>query len=102
MRREVEQVFDAFVKRIYESKGSDIVRFFTKHERKNLCLDNLCAQIKGVERSRMSLRFDKQLYTIFIEDVAAKFCGDALRYAKEQALTRAEQERLRADAEFKS
>ncbi len=100
MRRDVEQIFDAYIKSVYYTRGADVMRFFTQHERKNICIDNICEQIQGVERSRMSISFNKKLYTKFIEDIAMKFCFDTLTYAKQQSLTRLEQSRLKADADM--
>lgn len=86
MRSDVESIFDGYIHRTFLEKP-EIARFLLKHERKELCIQNLCEQIQGVERSRMSLTFTPSMYKKLIEDIARFFCQQALKQAEEQNLS---------------
>ena len=92
MRTEIEKLFNAFIEKTFKNRR-DLMTFFLKHERKKICIDNLCEQIQGVERRRYSLTFNSTIYKRLINDVAKMFCDACLLHQDEKNLS--SNERLR-------
>lgn len=90
MISEVRRIFDDYVISIFQSK-IDIKNFILKHERKEVCLQNLCEQIRIIELGRMDLSAHK--YKNLIEGVAKMFCDAALKSKEEELITHAEKAR---------
>lgn len=97
MKQEIKLIFDQFIHNTYVTMP-EVARMLLKHERKELCLDHLCKEIQGVERSRMSISFTPALYKKLIEDVARFFCQQALRHAEERSMSSLERHKRVADA----
>lgn len=95
MISEVTKIFDDFISDTFKDKP-DMRKFFMRHPRKSVCLDNLCEQIRGVERSKMSIIFDSRYYKRTIHDVARMFCQQALEHHRQSNLSEAEKHRERA------
>lgn len=92
MRSEIAVIFNAKIADTFKDKR-EVLNFLMNHERKNLCLDNLCAQIAECERRALRIGFDAKTYEWTINDVAVMFCKQALRKAAEDSMTQAERVR---------
>lgn len=91
MRREVERDFNAYLKRLLASKPT-VLKYVHHHERKTLCIDNLCREIRQAELSFHGFEKDRRLY--LIQQTAQFFASQALKWAEEQALSALERTRL--------
>jgi hypothetical protein len=92
MRADVLKIFDQFITDTFKAKP-EVSRYLMNHERKNLCVDNLCEQIQIIERRRLKIVFDAAYYKRTIQDIARMFCNACLKHAEEKSLS--SNERLR-------
>lgn len=92
MIAEVRELFDQALTNKFGTK-KEILNYFLKHPRKELCITNLCEQIKECERRTYSFTFDSNLYRQTIKDVALMFASQALRKAEEDHLSSLERTR---------
>lgn len=90
MIAEVTKKFDAELTKVFKQKP-DILRFLLKHERKDRCILNLCAEISRAEQYRINVSVEN--YSKIIKDFARMFARAALTYAEEKALSDAERAR---------
>lgn len=98
MRSEIQKIFDAEIDRVFEAKP-DIAKFLKSHPKRNLCLDNLCEQVKECERRTFQITFDADAYRDVINSVCRMFAHAALSQREQQLLSESEKLRLRAEAE---
>lgn len=98
MRAQIEEIFDARIKKVFISKPN-MLPFFLQHERKNLCLDNLCEEVKTAEW-KLGAKMDKAKFTQMVETIADTFCQAALRQAEFKHLSPAEQYRRRNERDL--
>lgn len=89
MIADVQKIFDAYLTTKLSPKP-EILKFVLHHERKNLCLENLCGEIKVCEWKLGSQRFDLAKYKLTIEEVAKLFAATCLKAKGEELLTRNE------------
>jgi hypothetical protein len=76
--------------RIFKTNSS-VLNFVLKHERKQVLIRNLAAEIMRVEG--LSMSFDAAKYQRVIKDFAKQFATSALQHAEEKALSDAERAR---------
>lgn len=102
MQSEVTLLFNqAICDAIGEREGRDeIIRFIALHERKNVCVLNLCHQIETAE-SRFGARLGVKRRNYLISECAKMFVAAALQSWKVQAMSLAEKSRiLNRDAKY--
>lgn len=86
MIEQIRKIFDqTLVKKFGEKR--EILNFLINHPRKQICLENLCAQIQLAERKLLSIVFNVEIYKKTIHDIALMFAGQALRKAEEDQLS---------------
>lgn len=95
---EVQKIFDAKIRDAFK-KRPDLMKFFLGHERKKLCLENLCEQIKLAE-GLLAVKFDTPKYQNMIEQVAVMFCRGAIGQKEHEVASRAEQRRREIVPEY--
>lgn len=98
MITDIMPIFDGFIAEAFVTKP-EIARFLITHERKKVCLERLCEQIRLCERRAFSITFDAQAYRKTIRDVAKMFCSQALEAHRQKNMTEAEKKQLRAENE---
>lgn len=91
MLLEVQKIFDDKIRSAFKTRP-DLKKFFLKHERKQLCLENLCGEIKLAE-ALLARKFDGEKYRNMIEQVAVMFCRGAIGQKEKDIASRAEQRR---------
>ena len=97
MEFEVTKLFDSWIAAKFA--GQEAVRsFLLRHERKRLCVDCLCEQIRIAELSRIGKVFNAFRYKYLINQCAQMFCTFALKHAEDDALSRAEKQRRQDEA----
>lgn len=89
---EVQQVFDGYLREKFAAKP-DILRFLLQHERKPLCMENLCTQIRIAELSNIGKRFNQRRYHFVICEIAKLFASAALEQVEQKLLSHAEVQR---------
>jgi len=89
MRHEVVKIFDFWI--IHKFKNESIRNYLIDHERKNICIDALCAEIMKCEKL---IFFNTDKYKTVIEATARMFCDVALKWAYDHNLSQAEKARL--------
>lgn len=78
MLLDVKLIFDQYLRANFKHKP-EVLSFLLFHERKELCIRNLCDQIQICEkRSKVKLNFDAQAYKLSIEEVAKIFAQAAI------------------------
>lgn len=87
MISDVKTKFDKYLVDTFKSKPQ-IAKFLLKHERKNVCLNNLCEQIVRAEKGNIIFNSDK--YSKVITDVAHMFATQAIKHVEEQRLSESE------------
>ncbi len=92
MREQILKEFDSFILQTFKLKP-EVRRYLIDHERKNICIDNLCREIQTIERRKLRIIFDLQAYKRTVRDVAKMFCEACLLHAEEKALTSNERSR---------
>jgi hypothetical protein len=88
---EVTMEFDSYL--IHTFKNESVRNFLIRHERKNVCIQNLCYQIERCERQTYSIKFDANKYRMVIKEVAKMFAHAALESAMQRELSQAEKNR---------
>lgn len=77
----------------------DILKFLLEHERKDLCLKNLCNQIEIAERrGRFRLDFDVTKYILMINEMAVMFARAAVNARINELMSSAEKHRRQSEA----
>lgn len=96
MRSDVEKIFDESLERVFGS-SPNVLKFLKLHERKQICLNNLCAEIITCEKR--SLIFNAEHYREVIYEVAVNmFARKALEHAEQKAMSSAERGRREDEA----
>lgn len=92
MISDVEKIFDEHLKAKLGQKP-EVLQFLLRHERKKLCLENLCGEIRVCEFKLGNSFFNAELYRKTIQDVARLFAETALEFAEQGHLTHLEKAR---------
>lgn len=93
---EVTKRFDEEIDKIFKNRP-EITRFIKNHERKELVVRNLCAEI--IKCEKFSLNFDCNKYSKVIGSVARMFASHAIRFAEESIVSENEKRRRIAEAD---
>ncbi len=100
MLLDVKILFDEYLRKNFKHKP-DVLDFLLNHERKEVCIRNLCDQIQVCEkRSKVKLNFDAKAYKLSIEEVAKMFASAAVN-AKVAALVSSVERHRRESEESK-
>lgn len=91
MISDVRKIFDDYLTKKFKTNQS-ILNFFMKHERKEICLNNLCAEIMAIENRRLD--FNAYTYVELIEAVAKMFCERSLTVQDQKLMSTNERRRL--------
>lgn len=83
MLLDVSKEFDNVLTTVFTSKP-DVLKFLIGHERKQVCLDNLCRELNGIRK------LGKENYLAVIASAAKMFAKAALDYKETQLLSEAE------------
>ncbi len=86
MRSEIKKIFDARIAEKFRTLP-EVRKFLLTHERKEICIDNLCEQIQICERKLYSILFQAEDYKDTIHTVADMFCERALKKAEEDSIS---------------
>lgn len=98
MIAQVEPIFDGYVRRLFEPKPH-IAAALLAHERKAVCVERVCDQIRRAETScNIGRKMNVERFRIMIEAAAKMFCENALRHLEERALSQAERTRREDEA----
>lgn len=89
MKAEIEKIFDDHLREKFKATP-EIVRFLIGHERKGICLENLCGQIEICERRQFNIGFNSKVYKRTIQDIGDMFASACLKHAEELALSSSE------------
>ena len=89
MEFEVAQVFDSWLSAKFHGKP-DVAKYLLRHERRPMVIQKVCEQIRIAELSNIRRRFNTARYRQIIEACAGMFASAAVKYAEEQAVSRAE------------
>lgn len=92
----VEHVFDNRLREVFKTKP-DVLKFLLNHERKKVCLENLCEQILLVDAKKNGLLKAPQ-YRQLIDSIADVFASVALNAKQNELMSAAEKRRLEAEA----
>lgn len=84
--------FERYISDTFMGKP-DILAFFANHERKQLCIDGLCEEVRKAELSNIGRMMDLDRVKFFAHSGAEMFCQLALTSAEEQAVSAAEYQR---------
>jgi hypothetical protein len=93
---DVRRLFDEALVEKFKTMP-EILNMLLKHERKKICLDNLCAEIIRMNGRR--LLFEVDTFKQVIETTAQMFARQALRKAEQDALSSIERIRLQTEAD---
>lgn len=96
MRTDVERLFDLYLSQVFK-ENEDVKRFLLTHERKALCIDRLCEQIRCFEVGNLNVNVST--YKKTIESIAQMFAHACLQNAQENALSESEKRRKTAEAD---
>lgn len=91
LRSDVEKRVNAYLTETFLDKP-EIYRFLSKHERKDLFIDNLCAQIRSSELTLGFGGLGKKRYTYLIREMTKTFCRVALSHAEQAQMTAAQKQ----------
>ena len=92
---DVKLKFDGFIKETFKDKP-EVLNALLKHERKELCVNNLCEQILKAENG--NVQFDLSKYNLMIKTVTDLFAHACLKNWEFKALSRNEIKRLETEA----
>ena len=96
MREQIEKIFDARIKKVFGQRP-DLLKFFLKHERKKLALDNLVEQVKQAEwvlgGKMNSDASGREKFTKMVEGTADLFCRAAIGQKEGEIMSSAERRR---------
>lgn len=87
MRDKIEKIFNEFISETYKEKEI-IKKYFLNHERKKVCIDNLCDQIKIIEKQNYYIKFNQEKYRYTIRETAKMFCHIAIEYAEQKSYSK--------------
>jgi hypothetical protein len=90
MIADVKKIFDQELTAAFGT-NQNVLNFLIKHERKEICLNNLCANLISIEKR--VIVFNAEKYRYVIKNVAMMFADRALKVAEESALSKAERTR---------
>ncbi len=76
MIHEVRRHFDDFVSKTFE-QHLPIKEFLLKHERRQVCFENICKEVIEVER-RGKVKLDPLRFGLLVQAVAKTFCKIAI------------------------
>lgn len=93
------KAFDDRIDLLFKEKNSEIWRWLKNHERKNLCIENLCKEVFNEELLKGSKRLDKEKLEFLGRSYADTFSNLALRKAEEDAVSQMERSRRIREAE---
>lgn len=93
---DVRRLFDAALVEKF-NQLPDVLNFLLKHERKKLCLDNLCAEI--IRMNGRKLLFELDTFKQVIETTADMFARKALKLAEENTLSSIERIRRQTESD---
>lgn len=94
MISEVKKEFDRFIEETFKEKH-EIKKFLLRHERKDSCISNLCAELGKAEKS---IVFNVTKWRYAIREVAKMFCAQAIEHKTQQLLSSAEKLRRESEA----
>ncbi len=86
MRRLVNIFFEAEIKKVFGERQT-LIDFILKHERKERCIDNICAQVILSERSVKRHLMDLKNFEIFVRDIARIFASTCIEHKHEELLS---------------
>lgn len=96
MREQIQKIFDARIQKVFGERR-DLMNFFLRHERKNLCLNNLVDQVKQAEWTlggKMANDAEgKAKFEAMIENTADLFCRACIGDHDKRTLSDAEKRR---------
>lgn len=98
MIADVTRIFDDYLISTLGANPS-VCNFILHHERKQGCIERLCEQIKGGEAALGYRAMATKQYRVMIRGVAKMFAEACLKHAEEQALSKAELERIVREAQ---
>lgn len=93
---EVRQIFDDYLKSRLQSKP-EVLNLVLTHERKDLCLNQLCAQIRYAEK-KIGRLMNQKNYRAMIEGVANAYAHAVIKNKEESILSANEKKRLEQQA----
>lgn len=91
MIQQVEKQFDLFVEQFIPNLSMQ--NAIKMHERKKVCLEKLCDEIRGCESASFNINFDISKYNMIIRDVCKMFCHQVIRVLEEREISRLERQR---------
>lgn len=93
---DVTQRFDAHLRKLFQESNKEVLNFLLKHERKQLCLNNLCNQILVAEASsKVKVNIDS--FQLLIEETAKLFANAAIDARIHELMTPAEKTRRQSE-----
>lgn len=98
MRREIEQIVNEGITEAFK-KAPELKNFLLKHERKALFVNNMCQQIKIIERSKFRIKFEKRMYLKTILQMTQTWAKQALDAERDRRLTENEKQRRIKESE---
>lgn len=90
MLSEVKIIFDEEIAKRFQSNEA-VKNFLLRHERREICLNNLCAEISRIEG--LSINFNAEKYRYTIAQVVNMFATRALEVHEQKLLSNAERRR---------
>ena len=97
MLLDVKLKFDEYLKREFGHKPT-VLDFLIHHERKELCIRQLCEAIQVAEkRTKLRLTFDAKKYQFSIEEVAKTFAYAAVKARTAELTSIAERQRRESE-----
>lgn len=88
MFSQIRDEFDAYITK--NIKNLEVRSFLVQHERKNVCIEKLCEQIRIAELSNIGRDFNLEKWRLCIHSVARMFAQACLRHQEEKILSDAE------------
>ena len=96
MLQTVTVLFDTYIKSKLDQKP-EVMKAVLNHERKQVCLQNLCAQIKAVEA--INPAWNKGLMIKTVDSVADLFMKSVLEHWKQSAMSELVRKQKTAEAD---
>ena len=93
---DVTKIFDDTLTKKLGTKP-EVLKFLLKHERKNVCIQNLCYHISQLEK--LSITWNAEKYRRLIGDVAVMFGKAALEHYAQREMSDAEKTRRQRQAD---
>lgn len=92
MIEDVKRIFLERIRDQYRDKPDEL-KFLLSHERKEICLNHLCAEIQKAERRLYKITFETAQYKHLIHAMTDFFATTALKHKGETLLTEGERYR---------